>query len=185
MQNHPISNINLTILLYCLHFHFFFSKSMGVGWYKGTVHMWGEWWRDWKKGEWGCPLMCFAACQPLLREDLVWSVRIRAYNYFAKCSIVRTVNLRGLCWSGRQWVARPRSARCCYRELIRGDVLLSASLSPTLSQMSTRWKEWRKSSISVEKRQGWMAMKAQCVFLFLCVLLCIVFNGIFNHIYWH
>ncbi len=26
----------------------------------------------------------FAACQPLLREDLVWSVRIQARNYFAK-----------------------------------------------------------------------------------------------------
>lgn len=105
----------------------------------------------------------FAACQALLGEDLVWSVRIQAHNYFAEYRTVRTINLRELGWSQRLWVGRPlRACRSC-RVLIRGDVLLSASLSPTLSQMSTRWKEWRKSSTSVEKRQEWTARTAQCV----------------------
>lgn len=74
----------------------------------------------------GCQLLCSAARQPLLGEDLVWSVRIRARNYFAKSRTVRTVNLRGL-RAGRPGLARRRRRRT----LIRGDVLISACLSAT------------------------------------------------------
>lgn len=47
----------------------------------------------------------FAACQPLLWEDLVWSVRIQAHNYFAKYWTVRTINLEDCAdQSGCEWV---------------------------------------------------------------------------------
>lgn len=83
----------------------------------------------------------FSAHQPLFREDVVCSVRTPAHLYFAK-----------------KWALLTRR-----RVLIRGAVL-SNSLSPTLSQMSTRWKECRKSSTSAETKEESTARTAQCVF---------------------
>lgn len=133
-----------------------------------AVHVWEKRWRGREERRIRLTAHVFAACQPLLREDLVWSVRIQAHNYFAKYWTVRTINPEDCAdQSGCEWVLLcvPAAGLCC-RVLIRGDVLLSALLSLTLSQMSTRWKEWRKSSTSVETREEWMARTALCVTLF-------------------
>lgn len=127
---------------------------------EGAVHVWEKRWRGRAKRRIGLTAHVFAACQPLLRGDLFWSVRIRAHNYFAKYWAVRTINPED-CADQSGWEC---VGPCC-RVLIRGDVLLSASLSPTLLQMSTRWKEWRKSSTSVAKREEWTARTAPCVIL--------------------
>ena len=127
---------------------------------EGAVHVWEKRWRGRAKRRISLTAHVFAACQPLLRGDLFWSVRIRAHNYFAQYWAVRTINPEDCAdQRGCEWVGP-----CCL-VLIRGDGLLSACLSPALSQMSTRWKEWRKSSTSVEKREEWMARTAQCVIL--------------------
>lgn len=74
------------------------------------VHLGEKRWRGREKRRIRLTAHVFAACQPLLGEDLVWSVRIQAHNYFAKYWTVRTINPRGLCRSERLWVARPLRA---------------------------------------------------------------------------
>lgn len=81
---------------------------------------------------------------------------------------MRTINLGGLWWSERPWVGHPLRA-CCLLLLSRIN-RRCAPLSPTLSQMSTRWKEWRKSSTSAEKRRERTARKARCVVFLLSSL---------------
>lgn len=89
-------------------FRFFFNAWEWDG--GGGVHVGEKRWRGREKRRIRLTAHVFAACQPLLREDLVWSVRIQAHNYFAKYWTVRTINPRGLCRSERLWVAPPLRA---------------------------------------------------------------------------
>lgn len=71
----------------------------------GAVPVWEKRWRGRAQRRIRLTAHVFAACQPLLREDLVWSVRIQARNYFAKYWTVRTINLEDCAdQSGCEWV---------------------------------------------------------------------------------
>lgn len=59
---------------------------------EGAVHVREKRWRGREKKRIGLTAHVFAARQPLLREDLVQSVRTQAHNYFAKYWTVRTIN---------------------------------------------------------------------------------------------
>lgn len=69
------------------------------------VQVWEKRWRGRAKRRIRLTAHVFAACQPLLRGDLVWSVRIQAHNYFAKYWTVRTINPEDCAdQSGCEWV---------------------------------------------------------------------------------
>lgn len=84
--------VHQAIITMHLYFHFL-SNCVGVTWRRRrAVHVWEKRWRGRAKRRIRLTAHVFAACQPLLRGDLIGSVRIQAHNYFAKYWTVRTIN---------------------------------------------------------------------------------------------